>query len=71
MEKGAARVKSGLRACGCSATCAPMDMKTERERRLAEALRANLRRRKAQARERDTTTPNEERPLPGRQSEPQ
>jgi len=31
-----------------------MDAKTERERRLAEALRNNLRRRKAQARERDS-----------------
>jgi hypothetical protein len=50
MEKAAARVKSGLRGRGPPVTSDMMDAKTERERRLAEALRANLRRRKAQAR---------------------
>jgi predicted transcriptional regulator len=44
-----------------------MDAKSERERRLAEALRANLRRRKAQAREigaglADEPTPGDEAP---------
>jgi hypothetical protein len=34
-----------------------MDAKTERDRRLAEALRANLRRRKTQAREKDSDVP--------------
>jgi len=34
-----------------------MDAKTERDRRLAEALRANLHRRKTQAREKDSDTP--------------
>lgn len=34
-----------------------MDAKTERDRRLAEALRANLRRRKEQAREKDMPAP--------------
>jgi hypothetical protein len=34
-----------------------MNAKTERERRLAEALRANLRRRKAQARDLEADTP--------------
>jgi hypothetical protein len=36
-----------------------MDAKTEREKRLAEALRANLRRRKAQTREQDAPAPEE------------
>jgi hypothetical protein len=37
-----------------------MDAKTERERRLAEALRVNLRRRKAQARALDTGSSDDE-----------
>jgi hypothetical protein len=39
-----------------------MDAKTEREKRLAEALRENLRRRKAQAREQDVPPPGDEPP---------
>ena len=46
----------------CATLCNPpnrglMDAKTERDRRLAEALRTNLRRRKEQAREKDLETP--------------
>jgi hypothetical protein len=37
-----------------------MDAKSEREKRLAEALRDNLRRRKAQARAQDMPPPPEE-----------
>lgn len=37
-----------------------MDAKTERDRRLAEALRTNLRRRKEQAREKDSETQTDE-----------
>ena len=37
-----------------------MDKKTEREKRLAEALRENLRRRKAQAREQDIPAPHDD-----------
>ena len=36
-----------------------MDDRTEREKRLAEALRQNLRRRKEQAREKDSAEPQE------------
>lgn len=58
MEKAGARVKA---ACGPPprrATCPRMSKgDDERERRLAEALRENLRRRKAQARGRDEGPP--------------
>ena len=37
-----------------------MENKADREKRLAEALRANLRRRKAQAREKDAPPPTED-----------
>jgi len=51
MENGAARVKAGCGAKGGKAIARLMSGKDqERERRLAEALRENLRKRKAQAR---------------------
>ncbi|WP_019831409.1 hypothetical protein [Sphingomonas sp. PR090111-T3T-6A] len=37
-----------------------MDAKTDRQKRLAEALRTNLRRRKEQAREKENDTPQPE-----------
>jgi len=40
----------------------PMDAKTDREKRLAEALRTNLRRRKEQAREKENDTPQPDGP---------
>ena len=57
MEKAGGPVKAA-----CATSCNPpnrrtMDAKTERDRRLAEALRANLRRRKEQARGKDAGTP--------------
>jgi hypothetical protein len=39
-----------------------MDARTDREKRLAEALRTNLRRRKEQAREKEAETPQPESP---------
>jgi len=39
-----------------------MDAKTDREKRLAEALRTNLRRRKEQAREKENDTPQPDGP---------
>jgi hypothetical protein len=39
-----------------------MDARTDREKRLAEALRTNLRRRKEQAREKEAETPRPESP---------
>ncbi len=60
MEKAGGPVKAA-----CATPCnppnrQPMDAKTERDRRLAEALRANLRRRKEQARGKDSDTPGAE-----------
>ncbi len=57
MEKAGGPVKAA-----CATPCnppnrEPMDAKIERDRRLAESLRANLRRRKEQARGRDSETP--------------
>lgn len=57
MEKAGGPVKAA-----CATSCnppnrQPMDAKTERDRRLAEALRTNLRRRKEQAREKDSEAP--------------
>lgn len=57
MEKAGGPVKAA-----CATPCNPpnrraMDAKTERDRRLAEALRTNLRRRKEQARGKDSETP--------------
>ena len=57
MEKAGGPVKAA-----CATPCNPpnrraMDAKTERDRRLAEALRANLRRRKEQARGKDSESP--------------
>jgi hypothetical protein len=46
----------------------PMDAKTEREKRLAEALRTNLRRRKAQAR--DTRIQDRDSPAPAPDAAP-
>ena len=59
MEKAGGPVKAA-----CATPCnppnrQPMDAKTERDRRLAEALRANLRRRKEQARGKDSTAPGQ------------
>jgi hypothetical protein len=51
MEKRRGRVKAGCGRAGAAAHRCAMDARTEREKRLAEALRANLRRRKAQGRE--------------------
>lgn len=45
-------------ALGVSKTPSPADL--ERERRLAEALRANLRKRKAQARDSKAETPSKD-----------
>jgi len=54
MEKAGARVKPGLRRAAPPRYLRSMSKSDdERERRLAEALRENLRRRKAQARRRD------------------
>ncbi|HWW65471.1 MAG TPA: hypothetical protein VNZ43_11970 [Sphingomonadaceae bacterium] len=54
MEKAGARVKPGLRRAAPPRYLRSMSKSDdERERRLAEALRENLRRRKAQARSRD------------------
>ena len=51
MEKASARVKAGCRWRGGRTITTPMSEKDqERERRLAEALRENLKKRKAQAR---------------------
>jgi hypothetical protein len=51
MEKAPARVKAGCRYWGQEIIARPMsDKERERERRLAEALRENLKKRKAQAR---------------------
>lgn len=60
MEKAGGPVKAA-----CATLCnppnrQPMDVKTERDRRLAEALRTNLRRRKEQAREKGPETPRPE-----------
>ncbi len=60
MEKGRAPVKPRLRGHGPLAYPSAMDAKTEREKRLAEALRANLRRRKSQARALETPAPPED-----------
>ena len=54
MPRGRARgSKNGWRACLSGSSRSGNDSKTERERRLAEALRSNLKRRKAQARKRE------------------
>jgi hypothetical protein len=59
--------KNGWRACLSGSSTSGNDPKTERERRLAEALRSNLKRRKAQARKRDLSqTAAEEQPDDGR-----
>jgi hypothetical protein len=50
MKKGGRRVKAPCAALSHRSIATPMDAKTDRERRLAEQLRANLHRRKAQAR---------------------
>lgn len=50
MKKGGGPVKAPCAALSPRPIARPMDAKTEREARLAEQLRANLRRRKAQAR---------------------
>ncbi len=60
MEKAARPVKQA-----CTTFCnrpnrEPMDAKTDRQKRLAEALRTNLRRRKEQAREKENDTPQPE-----------
>jgi hypothetical protein len=59
--------KNGWRARLSGSSKSGNDAKTERERRLAEALRSNLKRRKAQARKRDfSQTAAEEQPECGR-----
>jgi hypothetical protein len=59
--------KNGWRACLSGSSKSGNDPKTERERRLAEALRFNLKRRKAQARKRDLSpTAAKEQPDGGR-----
>jgi hypothetical protein len=50
MKKGGGPVKAPCAALAHRPIATPMDAKTDRERRLAEQLRANLHRRKAQAR---------------------
>ncbi|MGN6123441.1 MAG: hypothetical protein ACTHOJ_10865 [Sphingomonas oligoaromativorans] len=62
MEKASRPVKRA-----CTTFCNPpnrsiMDARTDREKRLAEALRTNLRRRKEQAREKEAETPQPESP---------
>src|SRR5262249_43177575 len=62
MEKASRPVKRA-----CTTFCnppnrRPMDAKTEREKRLAEALRNNLRRRKEQAREKEADSARPESP---------
>jgi len=55
--------RASSRACAGTADPSPtpiMDKKIEREKRLAEALRENLRRRKAQAREQDAPVPSDD-----------
>ena len=51
MEKRRPAVKAGCGRAGRTPNPRPMDARTERDKRLAEQLRENLRRRKAQARE--------------------
>jgi hypothetical protein len=60
MEKAFAPVKAAC-ALPCNRlTAKGMDARTEREKRLAEALRQNLRRRKDQMREKDSEDAGEE-----------
>lgn len=53
MENDGARVKAACAARRDRTSAAPMTARTEKEKRLADALRQNLRRRKEQAREQD------------------
>ncbi len=57
-----ARVKAGCGGNRVRIRCAHMAQDPEREKRLAEALRENLRRRKAQQREADSKAPDEGKP---------
>jgi hypothetical protein len=57
MEKAFAPVKAACALPCNQPTAKTMDAKTEREKRLAEALRQNLRRRKDQARGKDSGEP--------------
>ena len=56
MENAGGPVKAACATLRNPPNRQPMDAKTERDRRLAEALRTNLRRRKEQAREKDSET---------------
>jgi hypothetical protein len=57
MKKGGGHVKAPCAALSHRSIATAMDAKTDRDRRLAEQLRANLHRRKAQARAAEAETP--------------
>jgi hypothetical protein len=59
MENVRRPVKAACAMCDDRISAGAMTSPTDRERRLAEALRENLRRRKAQAREKEAPAPDE------------